>query len=359
VGGMLGGVLSPAPAWAQMMGEAAIRTAVPGDRTAEVPTPDMKDVLNRLAELHPKPLPKLTPRQARQQPSAADAAMAELKRRHKPFPEIPEPVGSVQDMDLPTKMGPVHVRVFKPKGMGKEPMPVIMYFHGGGFVIASVATYDSSCRAMTNATGAIVVAVAYRYAPEHRLPAAHEDCYAATQYVMNNAASMGGNPAKVAVLGESAGGNLATDMCIMARDRGGKMPIHQALVYPYVDLSAQGLNAPSMIENRNAAPLNRAAVAWFNKWALPSRAFGRNPLASPLYANVHGLPPATIVLAEIDPLRSQGAQYARKLMNAGVPTKVALYTGVTHEFFGMGAIVPKAKQANDFVAGELKRAFNR
>lgn len=354
------GLWSTAPAQAQMMGEAAIRAALPA-RRAEVPTPDMQDVLNRFKELGPKPLNLLKPSQARQGPSAAAAAKQELKRRGKPFPE---PVGSVADMDLPTSPRPIHVRVYKPKNANGKPLPVLMYFHGGGFVIASIATYDASCRAMANATGAMVVAVAYRMAPEFKLPTAHEDCYAATQYVMNRAASMGGNSAKVAVLGESAGGNLATDMCIMARDRGGKMPIHQALIYPYVDLSARGLNTASMRQNTNASSpktkfLTREGVAWFNKWALPSPAFGRNPLASPLYANLRGLPPATIVLAEIDPLRTQGALYAQKLMRAGVATKVAYYTGVTHEFFGMGAIVSKAKQANTFVANELKTAFSR
>jgi acetyl esterase len=363
-GGALGLMASPwsiAPAQAQMMGMDAIRAALPADRAPEVPTPDMQDVLNRFKELKPKPLNLLKPSQARMGPTASEAAKQELKRRNKHFPED---VGLVADMDLPTQPRPIHVRVYKPKNAGSGPMPVLMYFHGGGFVIASIATYDASCRAMANATGAMVVAVAYRMAPEHKLPAAHEDCYAATQYVMNNVGSMGGNPSKVAVLGESAGGNLATDMCLMARMRGGKMPIHQALIYPYVDMSARGLNAASMRENTNASSpkikfLTREGVAWFNKWALPSRAFGRNPLASPLYANVRGLPPATIVLAEIDPLRTQGALYAQKLMRAGMPTKVAYYTGVTHEFFGMGALVPKAKQANQFVAGELKRAFSR
>lgn len=361
VAGVLASALSASPSQAQMMGKQAIGAALPADRAPEVPGPDMKAVLARFAELKPRPLHLLTPAQARQQPSAASAAKEELKRRNKPFPEQ---VGSVVDRVFPTALRPVRVRIYTPRNAGNGNLPVIMYFHGGGFVIASISTYDASCRAMANATGAMVVAVAYRQAPENRLPAAHEDAYAATQYVMNNAASMFGDPAKVAVLGESAGGNLATSVCIMARKRGGKMPIHQALIYPYVDMSQGGLNAPSMRENRASAQpkskfLTREGVAWFNRWALPSRAFGRNPVASPLFANVRGLPPATVVLAEIDPLRTQGAQYSQKLMAAGVPTKVAYYTGVTHEFFGMGALVPKAKQANTFVANELKRAFNR
>lgn len=360
--GALGMALGAAPASAQLMGEAAIRAALPADRSLEVPDKDMQDVLNRFKELKPKPLNRLSPRQARQGPSAAAAAKQELKRRNKPFPEQ---VGAVKDMVLPTKLRPIRVRVYMPTNPREgDPLPVIMYFHGGGFVIAGISTYDASCRAMANATRAMVIAVAYRQAPEHRLPAAHEDSYAATQYVMNNVGSMGGDVDKVAVLGESAGGNLATSVCIMARDRGGKMPVHQALIYPYVDMSQSGLQAASMWEVTNASYpkvkfLTREGVAWFNRWALPRRSFGRNPKASPLFARVRGLAPATVVLAEIDPLRTQGAQYARKLMNAGVPTKVVYYTGVAHEFFGMGALIPKAKQANAFVANELNRVFDR
>ena len=345
-----------APASAQLTGDKAISAALAADAAPEIPNPNMKQVLGALDSLKPKPLPKLSPRQARQQPSAAAAAKEVMKARNIRFPED---VGSVTDMVLPAGLRPVRVRVYKPKNAPSGPMPVVMYFHGGGFVIASVSTYDASCRAIANAAKAMVVAVAYRKAPENRLPAAHEDCYAATQYVMKNAASMGGNPAKVAVMGESAGGNLATAVCLMARDRKGMMPVHQALVYPYVDLSRTGLNAPSMRENAKAAPLSRAAVAWFNKWALPSRAFGRNPLASPIYSNSRGLPPASVVLAEIDPLRSQGAAYARKLKNAGIPVKVQYYQGVTHEFFGMGAVVPEAKRAVGFIAGELRNAFDK
>lgn len=320
--------------------------------------PNMKSVLDTLKSLGGKPIEKLSPQQARKQPGPPQAVKALLQKRG--MSTAPEAVGSVMDKMVPGPAGQIPVRVYKPRNMmGGKALPVLVYFHGGGFVIASVAAYDSSARALANATGCMVVSVGYRYAPEHRLPAAHEDSYAATQYVMKNAAAWGGDPKRVAVGGESAGGNLATNMCIMARDRGGKMPVHQMLVYPYVDLSLPGANAPSARKYAKAMPLNRAMLLWFSRYALPSPRFGRNPMASPLFANVRGLPGATVVQAEIDPLQSQGTAYINKLRRAGVPVRSKFYSGVTHEFFGMGAVVPKAKDAVNFAAQGLKQAFAR
>ncbi len=323
------------------------------------PDKQMAAVLNSLIALKPKPLPKLTPLQARMQPGPADAVKRLLEKQGRST--APEPVASVTDMKVPGPKGApdVVVRVYKPLNAPDGELPVIMYFHGGGFVIASVTAYDSSCRAMANAAKAVVVAVAYRYAPEHRLPAAHEDSYAATQYVMENTAKFGGDSRRVAVMGESAGGNLATDMCIMAKMRGGKMPVHQTLVYPFVNNKV----LPSHRAYYNAKPLGTPGVFWFLKYAPPlskTTLKAIAPLALPLYAPdslLQGLPPATIIGAEIDPLQSEGQRYARKLMRNGVPVKYRLYSGVTHEFFGMGAVVDKAKFANQFAANELKAAF--
>lgn len=327
-----------------------------GGRTRYV-DPQMKAVLMSLMELHPKPIEKLTPAQARKQPGPPDAVKRTLKKQGRST--APEPVGSVMDTTVPGPAGRIPVRVYKPRGMTSDNLPVLVYFHGGGFVIASVQAYDSSCRALANAAKCMVVSVGYRYAPEHRLPAAHEDSYAATQWVMNNASKWGGDESRVAVGGESAGGNLATDMCMMARDRGGKMPIYQMLVYPYVDTSHASVNAPSARENAKVIPLNRAMLTWFSSYALPSARFGRRSPASPLFGNVRGLPPATVVLAEIDPLRSQGTAYIAKLRRAGIPVRARLYRGVTHEFFGMGAVIDQAKDAVNFEAQGLMSAFNR
>ena len=325
------------------------------------PDPQMKAVLNALKSLHPLPLAKLKPREARLQPGAADAVKHLLVRQGRST--APEKVASVSDIKVPGPPGApdVTVRLYKPLNAPSGPLPVIMYFHGGGFVIASVAAYDASYRGMANKTGAIVAAVAYRYAPEHRLPAAHEDSYAATQYFLNNAERHGGDSRRVAVMGESAGGNLATDMCIMAKLRGGKMPVHQTLIYPFV-------NDKILASHRayyNAKPLDTPGVKWFLKYAPPlSRATKKRiaPLLTPLYAPnslIKGLPPATVIGAEIDPLQSEGQLYTIKLRQNGVPTSYRLFRGVTHEFFGMSAVLDKAKAAQTLAANELKAAFAR
>jgi acetyl esterase/lipase len=321
----------------------------------------MKAVLDSLQSLHPLPIAKLKPREARLQPGAADAVKHLLIKQGRST--APEPVASVADVTVPGPPGApdVKVRLYKPLRAPAGPLPVIMYFHGGGFVIASVAAYDSSYRAMANRTGAMVAAVAYRYAPEHRLPAAHEDSYAATQYFLNNAEKFGGNSSKVAVMGESAGGNLATDMCIMAKLRGGKMPVHQTLIYPFV-------NDKILASHRayaRAKPLDTPGVKWFLTYAPPLSKAKQKEIAAlltPLYAPdslIKGLPPATVVAAEIDPLQTEGQLYALKLRQNGVRTSYRLYPGVTHEFFGMRAVLNKAQDAENFAASELKAAFAR
>lgn len=318
----------------------------------------MKSVLMSLMELKPKPIEKLSPANARVQPNIADAVRLTLTKQRRST--APEAMARVLDTTIPGPAGAVPVRVYWPRNAPSSNLPVVVYFHGGGFVLFDRDTYDSSARALSNAAKCMVVSVGYRRAPESRLPAAHEDSYAATQWVMNNAEKWGGNSDRVAVAGESVGGNLAIDMCLMAKMRGGKMPIHQVLVYPVSDFTPPALNAPSMLENRYAKPLNRAMIMWFGKYALPNPAFAKTALASPLkFADVRGLPAATVVLAEIDPLRSQGEAYARKLAANGIPTHVRLFKGVTHEFFGTGAVVNQAKQAVAFAAADLKTAFNR
>ncbi len=327
-----------------------------GGRTRTL-DPQMKAVLMSLMELKPKPIGKLTPANARVQPGPPDAVKRTLQKQGRST--APEEVGSVMDTTVPGPAGRIPVRVYKPLDSASTDLPVLVYFHGGGFVIAGVKAYDSSCRALANAAKCMVVSVGYRSAPEHRLPAAHEDSYAATQWIMKNASKWGGDEDRVAVGGESAGGNLATNMCMMARDRGGKMPIYQMLVYPYVDTSYASANAPSARRNAKVIPLNRAVLTWFSSYALPSARFGRTSIASPLFGNVRGLPAATVIQAEIDPLMSQGTAYIAKLRAAGVPVRVKLYKGVTHEFFGMGAVIDQSKDAVNFAATGLRTAFDR
>ena len=319
--------------------------------------PQMKAVIDSLSGLKPKPLFELPAAEARHQPSATDAVIQLMQTKGNPAPEKLPPVGMVEMRGIDGPAGKIPVRVYTP--FGKGPFPVIVYFHGGGWVIATVDTYDPSCRALVDLTGAVLVSVEYAKAPEHKFPAAHEDCYAALQYVAGHAAEFGGDPAKIAVVGESAGGNLATGVCMMAAMRGGKMPIHQALVYPITDYN---FDTPSYNENVTTMPLNKPAMQWFYAQYLNGPEDGKNVLASPLRATpeqLMKLPPATVVTAQIDPLRSDGQLYANKLTAAGVDCAAKTYDGVTHEFFGMGVAVDTAMDAEKFVAGRLKDAFKK
>ena len=325
-------------------------------KPAGKPDAQMKAVLTSLKELGAKPIHTLTVKQARTQPGPPDAVKRTLQKMGKST--TPEKVDSVRDVQVTTPRGPVTVRLYRPAGSGSKKLPVIVYFHGGGFVIASVAAYDSSCRALANASDALVAAVAYDLAPERRLPTAHEECYAVTQAMINGGAEKyGGDSKNVAVAGESAGGNLAIDMSLMAMMRGGKKPVYQLLVYPFINGKTV---FPSHKKFVKQAPLGTPDIPWFLKYALPSKAFGNTPLAQPLYASdsmLKGLPPTTIVAAELDPLMSEGLMFAKKLQKDGVKVRYQLYPGVTHEFFGMGAAVDKAKAAVKYGADGLKMGF--
>ena len=317
---------------------------------ASMPDAQMKAVLDELASFNAPPIEKLSPMNARNSPTVTNAVMGLLAKRGKAAVEM---VGDISHQLIPGPGGDLLARIYKPRGKG--PFPVLVYFHGGGWVIATIDTYDSSCRALANAANCMVVSVAYRQAPENKFPAAAEDAYAATQWVMSNAAQLNGDPKRVAVGGESAGGNLAAVTCLMARDKKGLMPVHQMLIYPVTNYA---FDTPSYQENANAKPLNRAMMMWFWNHYLKSAADGSNPYASPLRAeNFRNLPPATVITAEIDPLRSEGQAYAQQLQKAGVSVKATNYNGVTHEFFGAGAVVDKAKQAVREAATGLRSGF--
>jgi len=311
--------------------------------------PSMQKVLDAQKALNPKPIETLTPEEARLQPTPADAVKKVLTDMKKST--APEPGVTVKDLNIPAAGGgtiPLHVYV--PEGKG--PFPVMMYYHGGGFVIADTKVYDASPRALAKMAKAIIVSVDYRRAPEHKFPAAPEDAYAAYTWTLQHAKEWGGDPQRVAVGGESAGGNLATVVSLMARDKKAQLPVHQLLVYPVVD---NDMNRPSYQQNANAKPLNKPMMAWFFKHY---GADPKSPYALPLKnAQLKGLPPATVIGAEIDPLRDEGKAYADKLQQAGVKVDYKLYSGVTHEFFGMGAVVPKAKEAEQYAADALKKAF--
>jgi acetyl esterase len=328
----------------------------PKDAAKDSPTPnaEMKAVLDKLATLGGKPIETLSAEDAREQPTPTDAVIALMKDRG--LPTAPPPGLETDDREILD----VPVRVYTPQREGDaddEVLPVIVYIHGGGFVIATIDTYDASARALASNVGAVVVSVEYAKAPEKPFPASHEDVYKVTQWVMNHAGEIKGDPNRVAIAGESAGGNMATAVCLMAKDRGGKMPVHQLLVYPVVD---NDMNTESYRQNADAKPLNKAMMAWFFDKASKNPADTQSPYLMPLKnADVSGLPPATIVLAEIDPLRSEGEAYAQKLKKAGVDTELKLYEGVTHEFFGMNAVLDDAQAAQTFASARLKESLKK
>ena len=315
------------------------------------PNAQMQAVLDELAKLGSKPLGSLPAVEARKQPTPADAVTALLKKQGKSTE--PEAVGKVENKTIAGAAGQIPIRIYTPKGEG--PFPVIVYYHGGGWVIADLDTYDASPRALVNATNAVVVSAHYRQAPEHKFPAAHDDAHAAYKWVLAHAKELKGNPKKIALVGESAGGNMAATVSVMAREHKMQMPIYQVLVYPIAD---NNVETPSYVENAKAKPLDRAGMQWFFKNYLNTAADGENRLISLVdEKNLKGLPPTTIITAQIDPLRSEGKAYADLLEKAGVAVSYKNYEGVTHEFFGMAAVVDKAKEAQQFVAKGLKEAF--
>jgi acetyl esterase len=267
----------------------------------------------------------------------------------------PEAVGAVQNRTIPGAAGEMPTRIYTPSGTG--PFPVLVYFHGGGWVIGNLDAYDATCRALTNAAGCIVVAMEYRLAPEHKFPAAPEDCYAATQWVAANAAAIGGDPARLAIGGDSAGGNLTAVVAHMARDRGGPALRYQLLVYPVTDYH---FDTASYRENAEGYLLTKDAMVWFWNHYLRSTTDGTNPLASPLRAaNLRGLPPAMVLTAEFDPLRDEGEAYAARLQEAGVPVTLRRYEGMIHGFFSLGAVFTQGQQAIADAAAGLRATLAR
>ena len=247
----------------------------------------------------------------------------------------------------------VKVRLYTPQG-ATGPLPVVVYYHGGGWVIANLDTYDASARALAAKTNAIVASVAYRQAPEHKFPTAHDDSFAAYQWVLKNAASFKGDPKRVAVAGESAGGNLAAAVSMMARDKKVQLPKYEVLIFP---IAGYDFNTPSYKEHVKSKPLNKPFMEWFFRYYLRSPADGKSPLINLVDANLKNLPPTTVISAGIDPLMSEGKTLADRLQAAGVAVNYQLYPNVTHEFFGMGAVVPQAREAEDVAANDLKNAL--
>lgn len=262
-------------------------------------------------------------------------------------------LGAIADRAVPGPGRPVRVRIYEPQG-GTRPQPALVYFHGGGWVVGSLDSHDGVCRALAARTPCVVVAVDYRLAPEHRFPAPVEDAWAATAWVAEQAASLGADLARIAVGGDSAGGNLAAVVALRARDRGLPLAL-QLLVYPVTD---HDLDRASYLENASGFGLTRDAMRWYWDHYLGSDGDGTHPEASPLRAaDLRGVAPALVVTAEFDPLRDEGEEYARRLEEAGVPVTLSRYEGLIHGFYRMPAVVERAHDALDESAAALRAAL--
>jgi acetyl esterase len=302
--------------------------------------PQAQVYLDQMAALNGPPLHTLTPEVIRQGTRMQLALLGE-----------PEPVAHVENRTIPGPAGELPIRIYTPAGSG--PFPVLVFFHGGGWVICDLDTHDPTCRSLANEVGCIVVSVDYRLAPEHKFPAAPEDCYAATQWVAKHAAEFNGDPSRLAIGGDSAGGNLTAVVAQMARDRDGPRLAFQLMIYPATDFNAR---TESKESNAQGYFLTTDDMVWFMNHYLRSEDDRHNPLASPmLAANLRGLPPALVITAEYDPLRDEGEQYGQRLKEAGVPVTITRYPGMIHGFFGMP--FDQSKKALAEASAALRAAF--
>lgn len=315
------------------------------------PKPDhsMQRVLDEAQALGLVPIWHLTPEQARTQPTPGDGARQVMRDRGID-PDADLGI-ETRDFVIPGPGGDILARRYARKGE-EDALPIVVYFHGGGWVIADLDTYDPTPRALALASDCVFISCHYRQAPENRFPAAHEDAWAAWQWIITNAAALGGDGERFAVMGESAGGNLAANVAIRARDAGGVRPAAQILVYP---VAGNDMNTQSYVEHGEAAPLDRKSMEWFFGHVLERPEQAGDPRLNLVMADLRDLPPTTIIGAEIDPLRSEGKLLAERLESAGIDVTYKCYEGVTHEFFGMGLIVKDAAAAQGVVAFELRK----
>ena len=303
-------------------------------------SPQAKFVLDQLAALDMPPMHTQEPAAVREAnllpPAVPDVAMA-----------------SVDDRTIPGPAGDIPVRIYRP--VENSGLPLLIWFHGGGWVIGDLDGADVTCRELASRSGAVVVSVDYRLAPEHRFPAAHEDCYAATVWAAAHAADLGADAHRLAVGGDSAGGNLAAVVALRARDEDGPPIRFQLLVYPVTD---QNYETGSYRDNADGYLLTRDSMIWFWDHYLGPGGDGGHPHASPLRAaDLSALPPAHVITAEYDPLRDEGEAYAVRLREEGVPASLTRYDGQIHAFFGMHGVLDDATRAAAEAAAKLKAAL--
>lgn len=299
---------------------------------------DTKNLLDMLESLGMPDLADLTPQEAR-------------NLQLTPPPEVPTPVAGVRDHTIPGPDEDIPLRIYSPDDPAAA--GVLVYFHGGGWVIGDLDSHDETCRRLCHGAGVTVVAVHYRRAPETTYPGAVEDCYAATCWVAGHAGELGADATRIAVGGDSAGGNLAAAVALMARDRGGPDLCFQLLIYP---VTAADFDTGSYRDNAEGYMLSRRGMQWFWDQYVPDLEQRHEPYAAPLAAeSLSGLPPALVQTAEYDPLRDEGEAYARALAAAGVDVQVTRYDGLIHGFFGMQDAVAAARPALEQAVDGLRR----
>jgi acetyl esterase len=276
-----------------------------------------------------------------------------IKRLMTSMPGKPETVERIENRSIPGPAGKLPIRIYWPSS--KPSLPILVYFHGGAFRVCDLDTHDRICRGLAAKAAVLVVSVGYRLAPEDPFPAAVEDCYAAVKWVFEHASGLGGDPMRIAVGGDSAGGNLAAVTAINARNLGRPNLAFQLLVYPVTDMSSYETESWQNLGSDYL--LTREAADFMRRDYIPDLSERSNPLASPLLVeNLQDLPPALVITAEFDPLRDEGEAYVRKLQSAGVPARYMRFEGVLHGFFGI-PIFRKGRQALDEAAAILQEAL--
>ncbi len=284
---------------------------------------------------------------------------AEARADFKRFCEFANPpggaIGKIEDIKIPGPAGPLGLRIYTPVAAGGAALPAILYLHGGGFVVGDLDCYDGLCRTLANESGCRVISVEYRLAPEHPFPAGVEDCFAAFQWVETNATDISVDPSRLAVAGDSAGGNLAAVTCLLAKQSKARPPIaYQLLIYPDARVGAP----PSERAFGSGYFLDNRTIERYHSFYLPDRYDPFDPRLSPVEAkDVSGLPPAYIVTAGFDPLREEGIAYAEKLKRAGVPVTQVDYPTMIHGFFSMQGLIPLSSQAIAAAAHAVRDAL--
>ena len=313
--------------------------------------PQIVSALEAMQKLGLRPIEAMNPAEARAQMEATA-----MSRKAEPLP-----IARIEERMIPGPAGPLRLRLYWPNVAGNAGnatgvVPAIAYYHGGGHVIGSLDTHDLIARNLCAGAAALIASVDYRMGPEHKFPAAVDDCFAALRWLHGNAASLGADPNRLGVHGDSAGANLAAVVALMARDAGGPQLRLQSLVYPVADYTLSGASYGKFAEGYGL--LTRAAMVWFQERYLRSPADQQDWRASPIKApSLAGLAPAIVVTAECDVLHDDGERYAAALREAGVPVEYREYPGMIHAFFGMVPAVDDAMNAQRAVAAAFRRAF--